>query len=264
MIKPEKLRDLRTASVLPLAKSERRASNDVRGSQRAPLPPLVNRTVRLSRTLDSLPVRAARRFMLRVVGNFAELVVYGGIAAAIGIASAWYMVDYGSNLNVERDGPWQRWTIAGAPGADPYTKAHFLRAGWLPLSTKAAHYYLATKDSSGEALYADCDYSVSGTAPPSRRWTLAAFDMTGLSIAPGGGRAVVSSSTALLGPEAALNIKVSSSTSPGNWLGLSGAARMQLLFTFYGRSERAVRANAGLGNGPTHVAMPIIVRTGCR
>ncbi len=226
--------------------------------------PATTRGLRFSRLIDGLVMRAIRRFILRVAGNIAEFAVYAAIAVGIGLASAWYMVDYGSRLTVERQAPWQRWTIAGAPGADPYTIAHFARAGWLPLSTVYAHYFLATKDSNGEALYADCDYTVSGPAPASRRWTLAAFDPNGLGIDPGLGRPVISSSTALLGPEATLSIKLSAATSPGNWLGLSGGARMQLLFTQYGRTDHAVRSSASGTAVSAPAAMPSIVRAGCR
>lgn len=171
------------------------------------------------------------------------------------------MMDYGSHLTVERDGPWQRWTIAGAVGADPYTKAHFARAGWLPLSTAAAHYFIANKDSTGEALYADCDYTLSGLAPAGRRWTLAAFDLQGRGLDPGAGKAVIASTTALFGPESSLSVRLAQSTAPGNWLGLTGAARMQLLLTVYGRTDKAVTAG---GTAAAKRPLPSLIRVGCR
>ncbi len=265
MSKPEKLRDLRSADLMPIRKPARRPAAHVRKPPNvAAALPAAARTLRLSRIFDSLVMRAVRRFVLRVVSNIAELAVYVSIAVAIGLASAWYMIDYGSRLTMERDGPWQRWTIAGAPGADPYTIAHFARAGWLPTSTVYAHYFLASKDSAGDALYADCEYTVSGPAPASRRWTLAAFDLAGHGIYPGAGRPVLSSSTALLGPDATMTIKLSAATSPGNWLGLSGGARMQLMLTQFGRTDRAVRSSAGAASASAPPALPSIERSGCR
>lgn len=265
MSKPEKLRDLRSAASRTLAKPVRRAPKPVRSA--APVvyaPPAASRAMKLARIIDSLPMRALRRFVFRILSNIAELSLYGAIALAIGLSSAWYMVDYGSRLTVERDGPWQRWTIAGAPGADPYTKAHFSRAGWLPISTVAAHYYIAGKDSAGDALYTDCDYVVSGPLRASRRWSLAAFDLAGRTIAPGPGQAVIASSTALPGPEATISVRMSQSTSPGNWLGLTGSSRMQVLLAQYGRTDTAVRASTPTVVAPVRQPLPSIVRTGCR
>jgi hypothetical protein len=265
MSKPEKLRDLRTAPNLVVPKPARRPLQAVRVSAPPRLPPAsVNRSLRLSRLLDSLPMRALRRFMIRIVSNIVEIAVYVAIATGIGLSTAWYMVDYGSRLTVERDGPWQRWTIAGAPGADPYTKAHFARAGWLPVSTVVAHYHIASKDSSGEALYTDCDYQVSGPAPLGHRWTLAAFDMQGRGVPSGAGQTMISSSTALPGPEATISIRLSQATSPGNWLGLTGSSRMQLLLTQYGRSDKALKSATGVATSTSRRPLPEIVRTGCR
>jgi len=265
MSKPKKLRDLRSAGQLTPPKLPRRPAKVVRG----PAPRLfrvghASRAIRLTRMIDSLPMRALRRFVMRLFANIVELSLYTVIAVAIGFGSAWYMVDYGSSLTVERQGPWLRWTIAGAPGADPYTKAHFSRAGWLPISTVAAHYYLAGKDSSGDALYADCDYTVSGPIPSSHRWTLAAFDISGRTIANGPGQPVIASSAALPGPEATLIVKLSQTTSSGNWLGLSGSGRMQLMLALYGRNDRSVRATGNVLAAPARQLLPRIERTGCR
>jgi hypothetical protein len=263
MSKPDKLRDLRTVAVAIPPKGVRRVAKPVRPVASLPQPVAASRSVRLTRILDSLPARAVRRLALRVVANIAELTLYGGIAVAIGLTTAWYMVDYGSRLTVERDGPWQRWTIAGAPGADPYTKAHFSRAGWLPMSTVAAHYHIASKDSAGEALYTDCDYLVSGPVPVGRRWTLAAFDLAGHVIAAGAGQSVIASTYALPGQDGLVAVRLSQSTSPGNWLGLSGSSRMQLVLMVYGRNDKAVRA-AVAANAATRRPLPSIMRTGCR
>ena len=256
--KRNKLRDFRAAELpLPPKKPARRALPRVAAAS-VPARPS-RRSLRLSLLLDSLAMRAGRRLLARLLGNLFEIVLYALIAATIGFASAWYMMDAGSRLTVERDGPWQTWTRAGAPDADPYTKAHFVRAGWLALNSATARYYLAAKDSSGEAMFADCDYTVSGAAPAGRRWSLEAFDMQGRGIDPGPGRAVLTSATALFGPEGTLGIAISSTVAPGNWLSVTGSARIQLLLTVFGRTDQAVKAA-----GATRSALPAIVKTGCR
>ena len=206
-------------------------------------------------------MRALRRLLARLTGRALEISVYTVIAAATGMALAWYTTAYGSPLTVEVRGVWQRWTIAGAPGADPYTKAHFARLGFLPITTAQAHYHIAHRDSTGEPLYADCEYTVSGPVPPGRRWTLAAFDLDGRMIDPGPGRAVMSSANAVTGPGGDVSITLSQTAQPGNWLSLTGAKRVQLLLTVYGRTLKAVGTEA---QATASRSLPDINRTGCR
>lgn len=212
------------------------------------------------RLLDSLPMRAGRRLAGRFAGRAFSLAAYGLIAAVLGLASAWYMIEAGSRLMVERDGPWARWTAAGSPEADPYTQAHFGRAGWLPLVAATAVYFTANRDSAGEPLFSDCDYTVSGPAPAGRRWTLAAYDLNGGLLETGAGPSAIASDTALPQPGGGFNIALAQSTSPGNWLNTSGAARMQLVLTLYGMKQAAaVKSSSAKAQ-----ALFKIERTGCR
>jgi hypothetical protein len=244
-LRDPKLRDLRAVSQLPPRPGAAASATPVRTA--GPIGPPPSRSpLRLVWLLDSLPMRALRRLISRFLGTIMALSAYGAVALVIGLASAWYMIEAGSALTVVRDGPWKRWTLAGETGADPYTRAHFARAGWLPLSAKAALYYTASRDSTGEPLYSDCEYTLSGSFPGARRWTLAAYDIGGVLIDPGPGPPVVSSDTALPGPGGTLTISISQSASPGNWLAVSGAARMQLLLTLFGvRDTSAVRSRSG-------------------
>ena len=233
-----KLRDLRATPIVLPPKVQ-----PLSPRRSVPVPPKSlpgpNRSapIRFMRALDSLAMRAGRRVAGRFIGQALEIAVYALIAAAIGLPSAWYMIDTGSALTRLSDGPWRRWTAAGAINADPYTRAHFARAGWLPMNSSSARYYQATRDSNGDPLFADCDYAISGNEPAALRWTLDAYDMQGLLLEPGAGPATLSSLSALPGPGGTMAIKVSQSTSPGNWLNVTGTARMQLLLTVYGYQQ---------------------------
>jgi len=205
-------------------------------------------------------MRAIRRLIAKFLGQILHLAAYGSIALAVGLASAWYMVEAGSRLTLDRDGPWKRWTQAGAPSADPYTRAHFARAGWLPLSGDAAAYLTTSRDSAGEPLYSDCVYTVSGSKPAARRWTLSAFDLNGALLDSGPGQSVASSDTALPGPGGTLAITISQSPSPGNWLNVTGSTRMQLLLTLYG-----IRQNTAVKSSTAKAAEPLrIDKESCR
>ena len=184
-------------------------------------------------------MRASRRVAARWFGTIFEIAVYCAIAAAIGLPSAWYMIEGGSRLSRQTEGPWQRWTKAGASDADPYTIAHFAWAGWLPLSSAQARYYTASRDSAGEPLYADCDYTLNGKEPSARRWSLNAYDLQGALFEQGAGPASVSSATALPGPGGTISIKISQAAAAGNWLSVAGASRMQLMLTVFGHGKSA-------------------------
>jgi len=255
-----RLRDLRSAP-LPLPRTSPAATTSPPPAPAIHLPPHHPQTpFRLFRRLDSLPMRALRRLAARFAGRTIALAAYGSIAAAIGLVSAWYMTEAGTRLTVERDGPWARWTLAGSPDADPYTQAHFSRAGWLPLSAAAAVYFTASRDSTGEPLFSDCDYTVSGVAPAGRRWTLAAYDLNGGLLEAGAGASAIASDTALPQPGGGFSIALAQSASPGNWLNTSGAARMQLVLTVYGMKQ-ALALKSSAAKAP---ALFRIERTGCR
>lgn len=256
-----KLRDLRGATQLPVRRNQaasQLAAGPSAGGRLIPARP--HAPFRLLRLLDSLPMRALRRLIARALGRALEFAVYIAIAALIGLSSAWYMVEVGTRLTVERTGPWQRWTLAGSTDADPYTRAHFNRAGWLPLDTTAAVYFAASRDSAGEPLYSDCDYSVAGPLPVARRWTLVAYDMSGMLIEAGAGPPVVASEAMLPGPGGTVTITVSPLTSAGNWLSTAGSTRMQLLLTLFGVQQTAAVKSAA---APARDLFKID-RTGCR
>ena len=109
----------------------------------------------------------------------ANVILFVGLAVIGGLGSSWYMIEKGSPLTTIRSGPWVAWKSAGRADADPYTRAHFLRRGMLPVSSSLAYTYQATADSDGQTLYSSCDYAVEGEEPRVAFWTLAVFDEAG-------------------------------------------------------------------------------------
>jgi len=238
-----KLRDLRSVGQLP-PRPERGPAPVARALQEPSSRPRSRSPFRLVWLLDSLPMRAARRAIAGALGRLLEFAAYGSIALVIGIASAWYMIEAGTRLTVESIGPWRHWGQAGSVDADPYTRAHFARAGWLPLQASAASYFTATRDSNGEPLYSDCNYILSGTSPGARRWTLNAFDLNGALLEAGTSHAIISSDVAIPDPGGGVTISLSQSPKPGNWLATSGASRMQILLTVFGLQQTSAVQSA--------------------
>ncbi len=121
---------------------------------------------------------SVRRFV-RSMGEFLALIVILLVAVAAGLGSAWYMIDRGTALTIDRIGPWQSWSAEGNPEADPYTRAHLAREGRLSVTSTAARYFLARNDSEGRVLSSACEYLVEGPPIEAKWWSIALFNENG-------------------------------------------------------------------------------------
>ena len=74
-------------------------------------------------------IRRYRHAALLAFAGRIIVFIAGGIA--IGLMSAWYMIEKGSPLTTTYSGSWHLWTHDGDVGADPYTLAHMSRGGSL-------------------------------------------------------------------------------------------------------------------------------------
>ena len=187
-----------------------------------------------------------------MIGN---VILFVGLAVVGGLSSSWYMIEKGSRLTTVRSGAWVAWKSAGRADADPYTRAHFLRRGMLPVSSSLAQIYQAGTDSDGQALYSSCDYVVEGDEPNAAFWTIAVFDEAGKLIPNTAERYSFNSANGRL------DIRLARSARPGNWLPTGGAGRITLLFTL----EEPRAAGAGGAAGDVRAQdLPAIRRIACR
>lgn len=182
---------------------------------------------------------------------FATVVVGGGIGAT------WLMVERGSALTTERQGPWTLWTAAGRADADPYTRAHFVRNRVLPVSAAIASRYEAGEDSGGRALHSSCDYLITGPEPASY-WSLAVFDQRGRIVRNDAERYSFNKDTALRAEAGRLSISLSRNARPGNWLPTGGAGPLRLVL----RIEPAPGGTGGPADAMT-TPLPEIRRVAC-
>jgi len=165
----------------------------------------------------------------------ANTIVFLLIAVAGGLGSSWYMIERGSGLTTERSGPWTAWTAAGREDADPYTRAHFIRRGTLPVSTAFVLTYEAISDGEGQRLHSSCEYALEGDEPTARFWSISVFDEDGRLIPNAADRYAYNSATLLRSAGGNLQIALARSARPGNWLPTAGAGRFSLLLTVEGR-----------------------------
>ena len=109
-----------------------------------------------------------------------NLALFALLAVGGGLGSAWYMIEAGSRLSTRSSGPWMTWSASGRPDADPYTRAHTVRNGLLPLASTLEITYQAKADSRGGRLQSGCEYAiVMEGLDGGAWWSLAAFDGQG-------------------------------------------------------------------------------------
>ncbi|MEL6373433.1 MAG: DUF1214 domain-containing protein [Pseudomonadota bacterium] len=199
--------------------------------------------------------------IIRLVTN---LIVFALVTAAASMALTWYMASAGSTLTTERFGPWVTWNAIGRSDADPYTRAHVIQSGTMPLSTSVARIYRADVDDEGRPLIASCDYAIKGSGPDAVWWLLAVYDTTGRLIDNRAARFGFTSEDILRGPDGTFQVTLARGTRAGNWLPSGRSGQRVLVLTalqprYRGASEarendRAVEA----------AQLPSITQQGCR
>lgn len=191
-----------------------------------------------------------------MIGN---VVMFVMIAVVGGLGSSWYMIERGNGMTTRSAGPWVAWVAAGRADADPYTRAHFIRRGMLPVSSALALTFEAVSDSEGQRLHSSCEYLLDGMEPPARFWSISVFDEHGRLIPNQAERYSYNSATLLRSPGGRLNVALARSARPGNWLPTAGAGRIVLVLTVEEMREPAAPAAKGQDWRP-----PEIRRVSCR
>ncbi len=206
-------------------------------------------------TLHKLKKRA-----VAAAGVLADWALFLGIALIGGLGSSWYMVEAGTRLTTHAVGPWVAWTSAARIDADPYTRAHYARAGTLPISTDIATTYVARTDSGGVRLHSSCEYRIDGKDTTGRWWSLSVFDSKGRLIPNPAERYAFTSDTIALEPDGSFTVSLARDAQPGNWLPTGGAGRLALVFVVLDSPVRVLATDTTLGDK----ALPTIRRLGCR
>lgn len=204
--------------------------------------------------------QSLRSLVLRALDSILNMVVFAGLAFGLGLWSSWTMVEHGSRLTTRESGAWLLWTRAGRPEADPYTRAHFMRQGSLPLSTSAVQTWEARTDDDGQRLHSSCEYALQGDGLASEWWSLAVYDDRGRLIGNQANRYAYNSGSVALGTDGTYIVTLARDARPGNWLPTGGAGRMVLVM-----SRPASRPNAT----PAEIeaadrALPAVRRIACR
>ncbi|KQT88223.1 DUF1214 domain-containing protein [Aurantimonas sp. Leaf443] len=179
------------------------------------------------------------------------------IALALGGWTAKLALEESSEIGTVRVGPWNAKPFAGAPGADPYSKAFLSRVGNLTLGIGEGIVFLAERDSAGAELRRECNYRIEGQTPLARVFTLVPYTDDGRLIQPGEGRAGwLLSGDLLRAEDNGFRIALGPQARPGNWLATAGDGGFILALTLYDTP-------ASSASGVASLALPTIQRETC-
>ena len=143
--------------------------------------------------------------------------VAGG--AALGLYSAYRVVESEFAFGVQQAGPWQVHPRIGTREIDPYARAALARSADIPLAAGEGLTFIATVDSLARPLRGDCVYTISGTTPFARFWTLTLHDASGRLPAGWQDARITLTSARITRPEdGAMHIIIAPQPQPGNWL----------------------------------------------
>ncbi len=178
------------------------------------------------------------------------------IALAIGFGLSFYALTDGRLFGAFQVGPWAAWPSAGSPSPDPYTRAYLARNGALQLGQSEGLQFVATTDSDGQRLDRACRYRIDGTTPVATFWTLVPTTPEGSDIARPDGLPGFHSNRVARASDGSLQLYVSRSLAPLNWLEITGEGPFWLVLTLY---DTALFT----GVGSNVATLPAIIREAC-
>ncbi|RWL42685.1 MAG: DUF1214 domain-containing protein [Mesorhizobium sp.] len=179
------------------------------------------------------------------------------IAIGLGGYSVWYALNAQDGVGAIRIGQWTAFPEVGTLTADPYSKARVAREGVLALGRAEGLAFVAERDDAGEPLKRECTYTIEGSYPTARFWTLYAADQSLGVIDTGKPRqAALQSYQVLRRPDNSVSISVGNRPAPGNWLLTGGSGKMYFVLTFY---DTPIASSTGLSD----VTLPRILKAGC-
>lgn len=185
-----------------------------------------------------------------------HLILLVVVALVVGFGLSWYALNDGRLVGAATIGPWSAWPRAGSPSPDPYTKAFLSRNAALQLGQSEGVQLVATTDSDGERLDRKCRYRIDGRTPTSTFWTLAPVAADGTSVAAAGGPAEFHSKRIARSNDGSMQLYVSRTLAPLNWLEVTGDGPFQLELTLYDTS-----LFSAVGGNDT--ILPAIIREAC-
>jgi hypothetical protein len=178
------------------------------------------------------------------------------VALTVGFGLSWYALTDGRLLGATQVGPWTAWPRAGSPDPDPYTRAYLARNGALQLGRSEGVQFIATSDSDGQPLSRACRYRVDGNTSTATFWTLVPTAPDGATIARADGPPGFESNRIARANDGSMQLYVSKTLAPLNWLEITGDGPFWLVLTLYDTTVFS-------GVSTTDTTLPSIIREAC-
>lgn len=176
------------------------------------------------------------------------------VGVTVGIVSARYMTTEQSPFFTDQYGNWLNWPVAGNPASNPYTQARFIANGQLPEHFSEVLTFYRDQDDSGDKLVEDCTYLMSIERPTARRWSIS------LSGNASGARQLLTQDDAI-SIDRKVNVALSASPQPGNWLQMSNTVNPRVVFRLYDGDTITAQGPSGRGSGT--LGLPSLKRVSC-
>jgi hypothetical protein len=186
-----------------------------------------------------------------------NLLFVGIVAAALGLALTWLAVQRPPAIDAIRSGPWMALASEGTSDVDAYALATISRRGEVPLAVGDGLAFRAVADDQGRPLTGRCTYTISGTIPTVRAWSLAAYDAAGAAIPNAADRHAFSSGDIMREADGRVVITLGSSVQPGSWLPIAAGQPFVLVLRLY---DTTIGAISGGRSAPE---LPALLRNGC-
>lgn len=152
---------------------------------------------------------------------------------ALGLALTYQVLLHGISFNAVHAGPWTGLPKNGSLDIDPYARAILARTAELPLGNAEGLSFVARTDSAGAPLQPRCEYTVSGSVPPTRYWTLSLLTPNGFLIDNPAKRFGFTSAEIVRAADGKFEINVAREARPGNWLPLGATRAYVLMLRLY-------------------------------
>jgi hypothetical protein len=193
-----------------------------------------------------------------MIFRMVQIALAVGVALAAGTYVTWYSIRGADNFGAVTIGGWTAYPEAGTSVADPYAKARLARDASLSLGAAEGVTFFAGRDADGQILSGSCNYTIAGTSPSARIWTLFAVgtNQIPVKLTDTAWPTSVHSNSIIYENSGGFRIAVSAKARPDNWLAVQEGQVFILAFTLY---DSPVATNKGLVETP----FPSVKKVNC-